>query len=222
MESNMLLRFADNRDPESLASKMRRKRMELLRPLLANVPEPVRVLDIGGRASFWSGIRAELPMLALTVLNLVGETPEVHGPDTRFVIGDARALPFDDRSFDVCFSNSVIEHVGSFEDQRAMASELRRVGERYFVQTPHKYFPIEAHFHVPGWQFMPLELRARLHQRFNLGWLRRQRDLDAARAYVQHIRLLATAEYRALFPDARIHYERVGPLIKSMIAVRGE
>ncbi len=196
--------------------------MELLKPLLTKVPEPVRVLDIGGRASFWRGIRAELPKLALTVLNVAGDSSEIGEPDTGFVVGDARALPFDDGAFDVCFSNSVIEHVGGFEDQHAMARELRRVGQRYFVQTPHKDFPIEAHFHVPGWQFLPIELRARLHQRFDLGWLSRQPDLAAARAYVQHIRLLATTEYAGMFPDARIHYERVGPFIKSMIAIRGE
>ncbi len=218
----MLLRFlADHQNPDSLAARMRRKRMAPLKRLLSGFPTPARVLDVGGEEGYWKVVRSELPAIHLTLLNR-SERPGATMSDTEVVLGDARSLGYDTGSFDVCFSNSVIEHVGDFEDQRAMANEVRRVGKSYFVQTPYKYFPIEPHFHVPAWQFLPLELRIRLHQRFDLGWVKRDPDRESARAYVEHIRLLAAREYQSLFPDARVHYERVGPLIKSMIAVRGE
>ncbi|MEM2045934.1 MAG: class I SAM-dependent methyltransferase, partial [Candidatus Bathyarchaeia archaeon] len=61
--------------------------------------------------------------------------------DVEWIIGDARCMPFKDKSFDVVFSNSVIEHVGNYDDQKMCAEEIRRVGKCYFVQTPNFYFP---------------------------------------------------------------------------------
>ncbi|MGH7860878.1 MAG: methyltransferase domain-containing protein [Candidatus Dormibacteraceae bacterium] len=85
-------------------------------------------------------------------------------PPFQSVIGDARDLAqFQAQAFDVAFSNSVIEHVGGADDQRRMASEAMRVASHYFVQTPKHYFPIEPHFLVPGFQFMPSGLKAMRH-----------------------------------------------------------
>lgn len=64
--------------------------------------------------------------------------------------GDARALPYPNRSFDWVFSNAVIEHVGNWEEQRRMAHEVRRVARKgYFVATPNFYFPIDPHTFLP-------------------------------------------------------------------------
>ena len=88
--------------------------------------------------------------------------------------GDARQMPmFQDNEFDMCFSNSVIEHVGSAADQMSMAREVRRVAKGYFIQTPNAYFPLEPHFLIPGWQFASVALRARLLQLRNWGWVER-------------------------------------------------
>lgn len=135
-------------------------------------------------------------------------------------VGDARHMPFETGSFDVCFSNSVIEHVGTYGDQMAMAGEVARVGKSYFVQTPNRWFPLEPHFLVPGWQFLPLTVRASLHQSFRLGWIERQPDAVRARAEVEQIRLMTRGELRHLFKEARIEPEWFGPFVKSWIAVK--
>jgi hypothetical protein len=57
------------------------------------------------------------------------------------------------------FSNSVIEYVGDFPDQQRMADEVRRVGDRYRVQSMSKHFPIEPRFVFPFYQHLPLWLR---------------------------------------------------------------
>jgi hypothetical protein len=127
---------------------------------------------------------------------------------------------FDDLAFDVCVSNSVIEHVGTLFDQQAMACEIRRVARSYFVQTPYRHFPIEPHFLVPGWQYLPVAVRCAIFRRFELGWMGRQPDPFLARAEVEQIRLLDARDMRALFPDAVILLERVGFLTKSLVARR--
>src|SRR5205823_6414361 len=152
--------------------------------------------------------------VTITVLNRsFNERPQI--PWISYVYGDARQMHmFGSRDFDMCFSNSVIEHVGTIDDQLRMAQEIRRVARGYFVQTPNAYFPLEPHFLVPGWQFLPMSLRAHLLQRRDLGWMKRVKDPQMARRAVESIRLLTAAELQRLFPDGQIHRERVGPFTK--------
>lgn len=217
----MPLALADNRRPDSLASQMRRRRLAWFNELLAPLPEPVRVLDVGGTAAFWQQNRDALSRRChLTLLNL--DLADLGGlPDAEAVAGDARRMPqFADGSFDVAFSNSVIEHVGTLYDQMAMAAEVRRVARGCFVQTPNRWFPLEPHYLMPLWQFWPLWLRAWLQRRRTIGWMPRQPDPLRARAEVEQVRLLSGREMRGLFPDAELLAERLGPLVKSWVARR--
>lgn len=217
----MPLALADNRRPDSLASRMRRRRLAWFNELLTPLPEPVRVLDVGGTAAFWQQNRDALVRRChLTILNL--DRADLDGlPEAEAAAGDARRMPqFADGSFDVIFSNSVIEHVGTLYDQMAMAAEVRRVGRAYFVQTPNRWFPLEPHYLMPLWQFWPLCLRAWLQRRRTIGWMPRQPDPLRARAEVEQVRLLGGREMRGLFPDAEQLAERLGPLVKSWVARR--
>jgi len=198
---------------------MRRRRLRWLVDLMRDLPEPVRILDVGGTAIFWRNNRDLLVRKHhITVLNLTAS--DSNSADIAFVAGDARAMPyFQDGEFDLCFSNSVIEHVGALEDQLAMAREIRRVAVRYFVQTPSRYFPLEPHFLVPFWQFLPVPLRAALLAKFKIGWMDRQPSYKAARAEVEQIRLLSVSEMRRLFPGSTIKLEKLGGLTKSIVAM---
>lgn len=200
---------------------MRRKRMATFVKLIEPLPEPIKVLDVGGTAGFWLANAPSIPkQLELTLLNL--EACDTQGlENARSVAGDARRMPeFETKSFDVCFSNSVIEHVGNYADQRAMAGEVRRVAQAYYIQTPYRYFPIEPHFLFPCWQFLPTNLRAALHRRFKLGWMPAEPDPVRAREDVEQIRLLNQREYRELFPDAELVPETLAGLTKSLVAIR--
>ena len=216
----MVWSFADNRDPRSWASRSRARRIRLFERLIAHLPDPVRVLDVGGGPRFWREyLRGGGRPLQITLLNL---DPGQRAEGFDLVVADARDLHmFDDAAFDACFSNSLIEHVGTFYDQQRAAREMARVAPVYMVQTPHRGFPLEPHFLVPGFHQLPLWLQARLHQRFNLGWIAAQPDAVLARADVEQIRLLSCAQMQRLFPHARVLREAVGPLTKSWIAVHG-
>ena len=125
---NWLFRLADNRNPRSLAARMRRRRLAWLMELLRDLPRPVRILDVRWTELFWrnAGLARDLDY-RITLLN---RTPQpVTCPNMTSRVGDARDLAgYADGAFDLVFSNSVIKHVGSATDQRAMADEVRRVG----------------------------------------------------------------------------------------------
>src|SRR3989338_3623894 len=210
-----LRQFANVEKPDSFTTLRRLKRFALFRILAQKLPRPVRILDVGGTQVFWQTMQFHTePGVHITILNQtpVKVTHQSFDSDT----GDARDLSrFKDESFDIVFSNSVIEHVGSFEDQKRMADEVRRVGRHYFIQTPNRYFPIEPHFVFPFFQFLPLTVRIRLVRRWRLGWHPRFTDDDEAREAVSSIRLLTLKEMKTLFPGARIYKERFWGLTKS-------
>ncbi len=143
-----LKKIADNREQTSLASSLRRKRFGFFVSLLERLEKPVRILDVGGTQRFWEVMAFTAgDGIEITLLNLTLEP--VNNPNFTSVIGDALSMSqIADQYFDVVFSNSIIEHVGEYEDQRRMAEEIKRVGKRYFVQTPNRYFPLEPHFFV--------------------------------------------------------------------------
>jgi hypothetical protein len=122
-----------------------------------------------------------------------------------------------DKSFDIVFSNSVIEHVGPFEKQQLMANEIRRVGQSYWVQTPNKHFPLEPHFLFPFYQYLPHGARRVIAQRWPFSYPKLL-DLDPI-FEAEHIWLLAYFDMVSLFPDGKILREKVMGLTKSLIAV---
>lgn len=202
----------------SRAQRMRQARLALLWELVRDAPRPVRLLDVGGTHHFWHAMdRSEFPPLQITFVNRWEYDPGI--PGAVAVIGDARDLSrYPDREFDVVFSNSVIEHVGGLRDQVRMAKECVRVGKRYFVQTPNWAFPIEPHFLFPGFQYLPLPVRARLHAWRKLGWWDKAASYHEALEEVESIRLITKREMRYLFPEAKIWTERFMGLPKSFVA----
>lgn len=218
-----LEKVADNRQVGSLANRARRSRMAFFLRLLGSVPPPIRILDVGGTVAFWTGLMprpTDWTGRSIVLLNTRAEATD--RPAIESLAGDARDMrQFKAGSFDVVFSNSVIEHVGGFDDQRRMADEIQRIGLRYFVQTPNFWFPLEPHFLFPYFQLLPREVRVGLVRRIRLGWIPRHRDLREAEAVVDSIQLLTASRLRRLFPDATLVPERVLGLTKSWIAHAG-
>jgi len=126
-----------------------------------HVSNETRIVDVGGTPFNW-----ELIDLApdVTLVNISGK--EWKRPRMRMIVCDGRKLPFGDKTFDVCYSNSVIEHVGSWEDQQRFAAEVRRMAPQYYVQTPDRYCVVEPHLLTPFIHFLPRGIARKLMRNF--------------------------------------------------------
>ena len=212
------------RDPDSgysIAKSLRSRRFAFFLDLVSALPRPISILDVGGTQDFWETMDFVHPEASqITILNI--QAPESRHENIATLSGDACQMEgFADRQFDVVFSNSVIEHVGDDAHQEAMAREVRRVGERYFVQTPNLYFPIEPHFMFPFFQFLPIATRGWLLSNLSLSWGGKIPDREHAREAARSVRLVGLSRFRSMFPDAEIYHERVLGLTKSFIAFAG-
>jgi SAM-dependent methyltransferase len=136
-------------------------------------------------------------------------------PEVRFVqISPDRPLPFPDGSFDIAYSNAVIEHVGSREQQRRFVSELCRVGKRVFITTPNLWFPIEHHTGIPLLHYLPLSVFRGLLRSTRLRFW----------SDVNNLNPLTASELRQLFPSSSpVKIETLGlgfgPLRSNLLAV---
>ena len=212
--------FADNTDKRSVASHLRKQRFQLFANMLDSMPPVVNVLDVGGTQGYWEMVAkgsSLMDKVQVTLLNL--QAMEATLPNFTSLVGDARAMPqFIDKQFDFVFSNSTIEHVRNFSDQKKIADEVIRVGKHYYVQTPNRYFPIEPHFVFPFFQFLPISIRVWLVQNYKLGWFPKITDYQKALTEVTGIRLMTKTEVDKLFPDAAIYEEKYFGLVKSFVA----
>ncbi len=112
-------------------------------------------------------------------------------PGLRYVqVRPHDALPYRDGEFDIVFSNAVIEHVGSRSDQARFTRELCRVGRRFFLTTPNRWFPFEHHTGLPLLHYLPApRFRALLRKTRYRYW-----------SEEEHLNILTARELRRLFP----------------------
>jgi len=182
-----------------------------------------RILDVGGYPETWT--TQEPCGESVDVLNIhpIAFEPSSypkHAIST--LVGNACSLEIPNGTYDVVFSNSVIEHVGTWENQVRFAHEVRRVGSRLWIQTPAREFFIEPHYIAPLVHWFPKTWQRRLLRRFTIwGWIEKPTPEQIAEI-VDEIRLLTLAEMKKLFPDCEIFRERFCFFFtKSYTAYRG-
>jgi hypothetical protein len=136
------------------------------------------------------------------------------------MVGDACSLDtFRGQRFDLVVSNSTLEHLGGAARRVDFADVVHAASERWWIQTPYRYFPIEPHWLFPGFQFLPLRMRIAVTRAWPLGYRNTAAEKDAYEL-VQEVELVTITEMRHLFPEGRIWNERMAGLVKSVVAVR--
>lgn len=175
----------------------RRRKWELFAELLPFTSETT-ILDVGFGCNEHLGlenfIEKHYPYPSrITALGLEdSEEFRARYPDVRVAIYDGDKFPFEDRSFDVVWSNAVLEHVGTRDNQLAFLREARRVGCHVFITTPNRRFPIEVHTRIPA---LHLLLPHRAYDRVLI-------KLKKEWATTKHIRLLSKRDLRELLSEA--------------------
>jgi len=194
----------------------RKNRVRLFQETL-KLNSSTRVLDVGGTDMIW---KLMSPIPDVTILNLnVPEGVRSLPRNITYQKGDGRKLPYDDQSFDVVFSNSVIEHLHCYEDQVLFAKEIMRVGKKIWVQTPARWFFVEPHLLTPFIHYLPKTWQQRLLRNFTVWGLMTRPSQESINKFLDEVRLLTYKEMRSLFPQCRILREKFLFLNKSYIAV---
>lgn len=203
--------------PGSWGDRRRGRRWEWVRAVYPEIDD-MSIIDLGGTAESW--LRAPIRPGLVHVVNL--EPPPESAPGwLRVDQADACSLParIIDGNYDLAFSNSVLEHVGGHVQRMRFADAVHKLAARHWVQTPYRYFPIEPHWIFPGFQFLPLNVRAEISRRWPLAHTRSSSHVDGLGAAMR-VELLSCAEMAFYFPDSTLRFERLGGLVKSLIAVK--
>jgi SAM-dependent methyltransferase len=180
-----------------------------------------KLIDLGGEPAFWQYVDRELDVHCVNL-----EYPDFNDRDSRAAlrcsIGDCCDLAGEaDDSYDIVFSNSVIEHVGDLERQAAFARTAIRLGSRLWIQTPARIFPVEPHWFALFIHWFPKRFQYRLFWfalRHRLAGVRLTKE--EIRQQVDDVRLLTKGELKKMFPGCRIITERFLLWPKSYIVVR--
>jgi hypothetical protein len=133
-------------------------------------------------------------------------------PKVSVVQADGRHLPFADKTFDIVFSNAVVEHVGGRTEQEAFVRECLQVGKALFLTTPSRSFPIESHTMIPFAHWFPDAFRNAVYRALG-------RVQEGTPGYLT---LLSTRAFKALFPRecrVRIVRQRLFGLASVLIAI---
>jgi hypothetical protein len=182
-----------------------------------------KLLDLGGYPMNWFGKGRVIGEVHVVNLGLAEfANPPDGSPVIRAINGDARCLDMEDDQYDIVFSNSVIEHVGSLEDQQAFAREASRLGTRVWIQTPAFECPLEPHFLGAFIHWFPRNWHAPMARFLSVRGLTGAAKPQDLREIAASTRLLSRREMQILFPDCKIWTERLCWVIpKSHVAVRG-
>lgn len=135
-----------------------------------------KVLDVGFANHEFSPIDNYLekhyPFRAnITALGVGGKDEFTKNyPDVEAVLYDGKVFPFADKTFDIGWSNAVIEHVGGKDRQLLFLKELLRTCRTVYFTTPNVYFPVELHTRTLFLHWLPKTLFDRYLRRIGKSW----------------------------------------------------
>jgi glycosyltransferase involved in cell wall biosynthesis len=164
----------------------RRRKARVIRSYLRGAGVETVVLVGSGGASLPHELIVERAIASeVTIAGVVDLWPSTT-TGWPYIRADGRALPLRDQSVDLVLSQAVVEHVGDHADQHRLLDEQRRVGRRWLVTTPNRWFPVEPH-------------TGAILRHWSAAW-------RAGRP--EFTRLLSRAELHALTPDATMRRGR--------------
>jgi ubiquinone/menaquinone biosynthesis C-methylase UbiE len=195
----------------NLHRKSREQKHRLFLQLLRPAPE-MRILNVGASGT-QIGLPEQLESFYPHHSRITGgglspadvEDYRRSFPKVQAVVFDGCALPFADKSFDIVYSNAVLEHLPGRLFTERFAAEVQRVGKGWFVTTPNFWYPIDPHYHLPFIQMLPEAMQHRLVRL-------------AGKVPYENLHLLTKRELRRLFPVGEVVGCRVTFYPETLIA----
>lgn len=121
-----------------------------------------------------------------------GKHLETKYPGLRFQkVVPGQPLPFANKTFDIAFSNAVLEHVGNTTAQVNFIQEMVRVSNSFFITTPNRWFPVELHTAIPLLHFLPKNIYRKILSIMGETYWSKEENLN----------LLSRGELQLLFKD---------------------
>lgn len=206
-------------------SGFRKRRLQLFSKFF-NL-ENCKILDVGGTIHIWEMLSflQNYPKVDIVLLNL--RKPSEYEMRViqakkryKFIEGNALSLPFKNKSFDIVFSNSLLDHLSSFDNQKKFAEEVKRVGKGYFIQTGNRRFFFEPHFLTPFVHYLPKKIQKKIIRNFTIWGLLTRPSSQVVNSIVDEIRFPTEKEFKALFPEALVIKEKFLFFTKSFVAVK--
>ena len=209
-----------------LSYKSRKQKLELFYNLVSP-DEHTKILDVGAEINP-SGDRGlqlidgyhwkhNLSAINLSVRHI--ERIKSVYPQIECKTGDACNLPYPDKSFDVVYSNAVIEHVENIENQKRMASEIMRVGKSWFVTTPNRWYPFEFHLRLPFVSWLPCHGYRWIGKLISYNHVKRKYDFGVDNS---DLCLLSARDLNYIFTDSRIIKSKITFMAETLIVFGGQ
>jgi SAM-dependent methyltransferase len=206
-----------------LSKISRTRKLELFNKLM-NPTKEMKILDIGAEINptneniiqFIDGYPWNNNVSAINLSPEHISLIKQYYPEVDARVGDACALPWEDKHFDIVYSNAVIEHLGSFENQKKMAAEVMRVGKSWFITTPNRWYPFEFHMRLPFVTWLPRNGYIRFGQLISYNHVERKYMTGIKR---DGLRLITAKELKHCFPSSRIIKQRVTFMAETLICV---
>lgn len=110
-------------------------------------------------------------------------------------------FPFEDSRFEYVFSNAVVEHVGTNQNQKDFIKECIRIAQSgFFLTTPDRMFPVEVHTCLPFFNWIPKKTFRKILRGTKFDWC----------SYESNLNLLTTREVRRMLDDLCAQFESEG------------
>jgi trans-aconitate methyltransferase len=100
-------------------------------------------------------------------------------PHVDFIYGDGLNLSIESSSFDLVFSNAVLEHVGGVKNVSKFIHEAVRVARKEVILiTPNRWFPLETHTKLFFVHWLPQRFFRRLLKKIGMDFFAQEENLN--------------------------------------------
>jgi SAM-dependent methyltransferase len=183
-----------------------------------SVDAQTRILDIGVENAVhpWSNFLEENYPYQHNITALsIDEVKQFNQkyPLVQTVIYKGDIFPFMNNSFDIGWSNAVLEHVGDAAAQVLFLKEIYRCSRKAFITTPNRYFPVELHTRIPFLHWLPKTIFDSFLKKIGKGW-----------ASGNYMHLLNLSQLKSLLTRAGIRNyfikkNRIGPFTMEFLVI---